>query len=123
MAGKPRRRHHPRRIASRRTRQRSGGHAERRPTPGRDAGGRALPRTAQRRERHRRSGGGGGETMTAITGPVHLIGIGGIHMSAIALLLLEKGVAVTGSDLRRSEMTEKVERAGARVFEGHAATN
>lgn len=61
--------------------------------------------------------------MTKIIGPVHLVGIGGIHMSAIALLLLEKGVTVTGSDLRRSELTGKVERAGARVFEGHAAEN
>ncbi|MBA4180056.1 MAG: UDP-N-acetylmuramate--L-alanine ligase [Anaerolinea sp.] len=61
--------------------------------------------------------------MTEITGPVHLVGIGGIHMSAIALLLLEKGVAVTGSDLRRSELTAKVERAGGGVFEGHAAAN
>jgi UDP-N-acetylmuramate--alanine ligase len=61
--------------------------------------------------------------MSDIRGPVHLVGIGGIHMSAIALLLLEKGVAVTGSDLRRSEMTEKVEHAGAKVYEGHAAEN
>ncbi|MBI5288175.1 MAG: UDP-N-acetylmuramate--L-alanine ligase [Chloroflexi bacterium] len=61
--------------------------------------------------------------MSDISGPVHLIGVGGIHMSAIALLLLEKGVAVTGSDLRRSELTEKVERAGGRVAEGHSATN
>lgn len=61
--------------------------------------------------------------MTEITGPVHLVGIGGIHMSAIALLLLERGIAVTGSDLRRSEITEKVEHAGGVVFEGHAKEN
>lgn len=61
--------------------------------------------------------------MSDITGPVHLVGVGGIHMSAIALLLLEKGVAVTGSDLRRSDLTAKVERAGGRVFEGHAVAN
>ena len=61
--------------------------------------------------------------MSEITGPVHLVGIGGIHMSAIALLLLEKGVAISGSDLRRSSLTERVERAGGRVFEGHAAAN
>ena len=40
--------------------------------------------------------------MTPIEGPVHLVGIGGMHMSAIGQLLLEQGVAVTGSDLRPS---------------------
>lgn len=61
--------------------------------------------------------------MTEITGPVHLVGIGGMHMSAIALLLLERGIEVSGSDLRRSGLTAKVEATGARVFEGHAAEN
>jgi UDP-N-acetylmuramate--alanine ligase len=61
--------------------------------------------------------------MSEIVGPVHLVGIGGIHMSAIALLLRERGVTVSGSDLRLSAMTERVSAAGARVFEGHTATN
>jgi len=61
--------------------------------------------------------------MTEITGPVHLIGIGGMHMSAIGQLLLHRGVAVSGSDLRPSELTAKVERMGARVFAGHDAAN
>jgi UDP-N-acetylmuramate--alanine ligase len=62
--------------------------------------------------------------MTApLRGPVHLVGIGGMHMSAIALLLRERGVEVTGSDLRRSALTAKVERAGGVVFEGHDAAN
>ena len=61
--------------------------------------------------------------MSEITGPVHLVGIGGMHMSAIAQLLLERGIAVTGSDLRPSELTAKVERLGARVFTGHDAAN
>ena len=34
--------------------------------------------------------------MTDITGPVHLVGIGGIHMSAIAQLLMQRGVTVSG---------------------------
>lgn len=59
--------------------------------------------------------------MTEIRGPVHLVGIGGMHMSAIALLLRARGVAVSGSDLRPSELTRKAEAAGARVFTGHAA--
>lgn len=58
-----------------------------------------------------------------LRGPVHLVGVGGMHMSAIALLLRERGIAVTGSDLRRSGLTEKVERAGGVVFEGHDAAN
>ncbi len=61
--------------------------------------------------------------MTEITGPVHLVGVGGMHMSAIALLLRERGIEVTGSDLRRSALTAKVEAAGARVVEGHTAEN
>lgn len=58
-----------------------------------------------------------------IGGPVHLVGIGGMHMSAIGQLLLERGVAVTGSDLRPSAFTARLEGMGALVFEGHAAAN
>ena len=61
--------------------------------------------------------------MSDIQGPVHLVGVGGIHMSAIGLLLLERGVAVSGSDLRRSGLTDKVAAAGGTFFEGHAAEN
>lgn len=61
--------------------------------------------------------------MNQIEGPVHLVGIGGMHMSAIALLLRERGIDVTGSDLRPSELTAKVEQRGAKVFVGHDAAN
>lgn len=61
--------------------------------------------------------------MTEIRGPVHLVGIGGMHMSAIALLLRARGVAVSGSDLRPSDLTRKAEAAGALAFRGHAAEN
>lgn len=61
--------------------------------------------------------------MSEIVGPVHLVGIGGMHMSAIAILLRERGIEVTGSDLRPSELTRKVEGLGARVFVGHDAAN
>lgn len=60
-------------------------------------------------------------TADAIAGPVHLVGIGGIHMSGIAMLLLERGIAVSGSDLRPSHLTEELRRRGATIFEGHAA--
>ncbi len=59
----------------------------------------------------------------AVEGPVHLVGIGGIHMSAIAQLLMEQGVSVSGSDLRPSAITARLERQGARVAVGHDAGN
>ncbi len=54
---------------------------------------------------------------------VHFIGIGGIGMSGIAEILLNLGYAVSGSDLRRSAVTERLASLGATVFEGHAAAN
>src|ERR1700735_337493 len=52
---------------------------------------------------------------------IHFIGIGGIGMSGIAEILLTMGYSVSGSDLRRSAVTERLGGVGARVFEGHAA--
>jgi UDP-N-acetylmuramate--alanine ligase len=54
---------------------------------------------------------------------VHFIGIGGIGMSGIAEILLNMGYAVSGSDLRRSSITHRLESLGAVLFEGHAAAN
>jgi UDP-N-acetylmuramate--alanine ligase len=54
---------------------------------------------------------------------IHFIGIGGIGMSGIAEILLTMGYTVSGSDLRRSAVTERLVGMGARVFEGHAAAN
>jgi UDP-N-acetylmuramate--alanine ligase len=54
---------------------------------------------------------------------VHFIGIGGIGMSGIAEILLNLGYAVSGSDLRRSSITERLATLGAIVFEGHVAAN
>ena len=54
---------------------------------------------------------------------IHFIGIGGIGMSGIAEILLTMGYSVSGSDLRRSPVTERLVGMGARVFEGHAAAN
>ncbi len=52
---------------------------------------------------------------------VHMVGIGGIGMSSIAHVLLERGYQITGSDLQKSEVTASLEQAGAVVYEGHAA--
>ncbi|HID09793.1 MAG TPA: UDP-N-acetylmuramate--L-alanine ligase [Candidatus Latescibacteria bacterium] len=52
---------------------------------------------------------------------VHFVGIGGIGMSGIAELLLRMGYEVSGSDLRRTSITERLEELGARVWYGHKA--
>ena len=52
---------------------------------------------------------------------IHFIGIGGIGMSGIAEVLLELKYEISGSDLQRSEMTDRLERAGAVIFIGHRA--
>ena len=54
---------------------------------------------------------------------VHLVGIGGSGMSAIARLFLERGAIVTGSDERRSATVEALEREGATIAIGHRAEN
>jgi UDP-N-acetylmuramate--alanine ligase len=54
---------------------------------------------------------------------IHFIGIGGIGMSGIAEILLTMGYTVSGSDLRRSGVTDRLVGMGARFFEGHAAAN
>src|SRR5437867_12876774 len=54
---------------------------------------------------------------------IHFVGIGGIGMSGIAEVLLSLGESfrVTGSDLKRSQITEHLESMGATVSEGHKA--
>jgi UDP-N-acetylmuramate--alanine ligase len=56
-------------------------------------------------------------------GTYHLVGIGGIGMSAIARLLLARGAAVTGSDVKRTPLVAELEREGARIAIGHRAEN
>jgi len=50
-----------------------------------------------------------------------MVGIGGIGMSSIAEVLLNRGYTVTGSDLEASDVTARLEEHGATVYEGHAA--
>ncbi|HLA98563.1 MAG TPA: UDP-N-acetylmuramate--L-alanine ligase [Anaerolineales bacterium] len=54
---------------------------------------------------------------------VHLVGIGGAGLSAIARVLLERGETVTGSDRTLSALAQAVRDAGARVYIGHKAEN
>ena len=50
---------------------------------------------------------------------MHFIGIGGIGMSGIAEILINLGYEVSGSDLKSSEQTRRLESLGAKVFTGH----
>jgi UDP-N-acetylmuramate--alanine ligase len=54
---------------------------------------------------------------------VHLIGIGGVHMSAIARILTAWGHTVSGSDQRENETTQAMRDMGLRVEIGHRAEN
>ncbi len=56
-------------------------------------------------------------------GPFHIIGIGGIGMSAIAEILLAKGYSVQGSDQKESANVRRLRAKGIRVFVGHDAAN
>ncbi len=61
--------------------------------------------------------------MFATSQHAHFIGIGGIGMSGIAEILLNLEMKVSGSDLRRSPVTDRLAQLGATVYEGHAAGN
>ena len=54
---------------------------------------------------------------------VHFVGIGGIGMSGIAEVLLSLGYQVSGSDLRSSAITDRLQKLGARIYAGHEASN
>jgi len=54
---------------------------------------------------------------------IHFIGIGGVGMSGIAEVLLNLGVNVTGSDIKSSDYTKRLENLGASVYIGHSAEN
>lgn len=55
--------------------------------------------------------------------PFHFIGIGGIGMSALAYVLLERKLPVSGSDLRHSHITERLQKLGAHIFSSQDAEN
>jgi UDP-N-acetylmuramate--alanine ligase len=52
---------------------------------------------------------------------IHFVGIGGIGMSGIAELLLNLGYKVSGSDIKRSDITDRLESLGGAIFKEHAA--
>jgi UDP-N-acetylmuramate--alanine ligase len=56
-------------------------------------------------------------------GTIHIVGIGGIGMSAIAEILAARGFAVQGSDQKNSANVRRLREGGIRVFVGHDAIN
>jgi UDP-N-acetylmuramate--alanine ligase len=52
---------------------------------------------------------------------IHFIGIGGIGMSGIAELLVNLGYEVSGSDMQRTDITDRLASLGARISHGHDA--
>ena len=54
---------------------------------------------------------------------VHFIGIGGISMSGLAEILLSRGYEISGSDMKKSELTDHLESLGAKIRIGQKAEN
>jgi UDP-N-acetylmuramate--alanine ligase len=54
---------------------------------------------------------------------VHFVGIGGIGMSGIAEVLINLGFRVSGSDIKRSPVTDRLQAMGVEISEGHVAEN
>lgn len=54
---------------------------------------------------------------------IHFVGIGGSGMSGIAEVLLNSGYKVSGSDIKKSQITDKLKQMGAKIFIGHQAEN
>ncbi len=61
--------------------------------------------------------------MNGLKRKVHFVGVGGIGMSGLAEILLNLGYEVSGSDLKASEITERLQGYGLRFCEGHSAGN
>jgi UDP-N-acetylmuramate--alanine ligase len=61
--------------------------------------------------------------MLGRTRRIHFVGVGGIGMSGIAELLANLGYEVSGSDAKRSSVTDRLSRLGVTVFQGHDASN
>ncbi len=57
--------------------------------------------------------------MLGKTRKIHFVGIGGIGMSGIAEFLHNQGLEISGSDLKKSDVTAHLETLGISIFEGH----
>jgi UDP-N-acetylmuramate--alanine ligase len=66
---------------------------------------------------------GRGRLALADLGRIHFIGLGGAGMSAVARIMLARGLAVTGSDAKDSPGLRALEALGAGIFVGHDAAH
>jgi UDP-N-acetylmuramate--alanine ligase len=57
--------------------------------------------------------------MLGKTRKIHFVGIGGIGMSGIAEFLYNQGLEISGSDLKKTELTAHLEKIGINIYEGH----
>ena len=65
----------------------------------------------------------GGDLMFSKVRRIHFVGIGGIGMSGIAEVLLNLGYSVSGSDIRKTDVTERLEKLGALITYEHKPEN
>jgi UDP-N-acetylmuramate--alanine ligase len=54
---------------------------------------------------------------------IHFVGIGGIGMSGIAEVLLNLGYAISGSDIKETEVTQRLQSLGCKISYGHRREN
>lgn len=54
---------------------------------------------------------------------IHFIGVGGIGMSGIAEVLMNLGYKISGSDIKKNPIMERLSTLGAKIYEGHKAEN
>ncbi len=54
---------------------------------------------------------------------VHFIGIGGISMSGLAEIMLDRGYEVTGTDSKESDVTRRLQSIGIHIYYSHKETN
>jgi len=54
---------------------------------------------------------------------IHMVGIGGIGMSGLAQILIDRGIKISGSDIKNNNMIRKLRERGCKIAIGHAAIN
>jgi UDP-N-acetylmuramate--alanine ligase len=54
---------------------------------------------------------------------IHFIGVGGIGMSGIAEVLINLGYKISGSDIKKNQIMERLSTLGAKMYEGHKLEN
>ncbi|MEO0261325.1 MAG: Mur ligase domain-containing protein, partial [candidate division WOR-3 bacterium] len=54
---------------------------------------------------------------------LHLVGIGGSGMSGLAEILISMGFKITGSDIKKTEVTERLEKLGCKIYYNHSPLN